>query len=520
MKKLNYILLLTILIFSSCGSDASEDEPEIINTAPNNFSISVSEIQSSKAKITWTKAIDPDGDLVSYTIALNNNVIAQNLSLQVFNLDGLTNETTYTIKITAKDSKGNQTISSETFSTTSLPIPTDFNITIANINFTGATLNWTASSTIENNEITYTILLNNEILLEGTKDLTYELNSLTHNTNYTGEIKAIADNGQIVKKSFEFSTLENTAPEAFELVYAESSGFSAASFSFNEANDPDNDALVYRVIVNDVDVTETLFVSTYSPPTPSYNHKLNNLEGNTDYEVKIKAIDTFDNETYSNAITITTGTTPPDNFEIRVYYVQDAIRLEWDWLTETQYTGGISNGVPVGSVFILDGVSDDLSKALTYNYETRSTAQFNTTLISPNEEHELQIVLDWGANTKKSYSNIVTVNNKIYSPTTVEVDNARIYNATSEFFPLQYTITFKDGLISEFETYEITEIKFHDKVFADYIFFEQGAQNKGYLTYNITQEDFNYLSEFTNGYIEIKDENGYHKIEFQYTIIN
>lgn len=517
MKKLNYLFLLVIItLINSCQSD---NDSEIPNSAPNNFTITVSEIQSSKAEIDWTQATDVDGDNVTYSVELNNTIITQNLSVLSYSLEGLTNETNYTIKITAKDSNGAETISSKTFLTTSLPIPQDFTITVSDIDYTSAVLNWTESSTSENNTISYTVLLNDEIVEENIKTLSYEFTSLEHNTNFTGQVKAIADNGQVLIKDFEFKTLKNNAPETFELVYAtNSNNFSSASFRFNAANDPENDVLEYRVILNNIDITETNYVSTYSAPTPGYNHSINNLEGNTTYELKIKAIDSFGNESLSNAISFTTNTTPPDNFNVEVYYVQGEIRLVWDRLTEFGYTVGSVNGEPVGSTFILDGVAYDLGLSLAYTYETQNTAQFNTDLISPNEEHELQIVLDWG--TKKSYSNIVFVNNKIYSTTTVEVNKATIINSTSQYFPLQFTFTFKDLFISEYEDYEIIEINFHEKSFYNYIFIEQGAQNKGYLTGNINQEDFDYLSQFSDGYIETKDESGYHKIVFEYTSAN
>ncbi len=517
MKKLNYLLSFAIIF--TLFNCKSEDDSEVPNSAPNKFTITVTEIQSSKAKLNWTQAIDPDGNTVSYSIELNDNIAVQNLSDLSYDLENLTNETSYNVKIIARDTKGAETFSTVSFSTSSLPVPQDFTISISEMDYTSATINWTESSTSENNAISYTILVNNEVVQENITNLSYEISSLEHNTDYIGQVRAIADNGQILMKDFEFKTLQNIAPESFELVYFSSYGFAAASFRFNEANDPEDDILEYRVILNNNDVTETLF-DLSSAPTPTFNHSIYNLDGNTNYELKIKAVDPFGNESFSNSIDILTDTTPPDNFNIDVYYVQGQIRLVWDRLTETGYTVGTSNGQPSGSVYILDGVEYDLGSALTRNNTTESTAQFNTDLISPNEDHELQLVLDWGFNNKKSYSNIVSVNNKIYSATTVEVNTVNIYNSTAQFFPLQFAITFKDALISEFEDYEISEIKFHDKTFQNYVFFEQGAQNKGYLTGNITQEDFNYLSQFNDGYIETKDENGYHKIEFQYTINN
>ncbi len=518
MKKPNYLLLLIIVtLLFNCQP---EDDTETPNAAPNDFSITISEVQSTTANLSWTQATDPDGDAVSYTVMLNNVVMDQNLSTYSNNLEGLTDETDYNVKIIAIDAKGAETTSLSSFTTTDLPLPEDFTITVDMITPGSAKLSWTASSTSENNTISYAVYLDSEIVAENINTLSYDLTGLNHNTTISGQVKAIADNGQTLIKDFEFNTPINLAPEAFELVYANAGGFSSAGFRFNAANDPEDDILTYYVLLNDTDVTDTLFDDSNSPPTPTYNHTITNLEGNTDYELKIKAVDPFGNTSYSNAITFSTATTPPDNFTVEVFYVQGEIRLVWDKLTERGYIEGSSNGEPVGSVYILDGQEYDISHALTYNHETESTAQFNTDLISPNEDHELQIVLDWGSDNKKSYSNVVLVHNRTYTPTTVNVMTARVNGPDADYFPLQFTFTFENGLISEFEDYEIEKIEFNDREFVNFVFFEQGARNKGYLTGSITQEDFNYLSQFSYGYIETKDENGYHSLIFQYTIEN
>ena len=203
-----------------------------------------------------------------------------------------------------------------------------------------------------------------------------------------------------------------------------------------------------------------------------------------------------------------------------VSYVDGEIVLIWDKLTEADFEFGTANNFLDKSIFILDGVEYNLGDAITSTGIDETFAVFGTHLISPNQEHTLQLVLDWGHNERKSYSNEVIVNNIIYTDTMAEVNAAKLYNSTAQFFPLQFTITFINGYISEFEDFEVMEIKFHDTVFEDFVFISQNEWNKGYLTGNITQEQFDYLKDFNEGYIITNDETGYHKLEFLYTIEN
>lgn len=518
MKKTNLLLLLLItsLLFNCQTDDAVSETP---NSSPGNFEITVSSIQSSKAILSWSKSIDPDGDAVSYSIELNNKNIAQNLSNLNYDMDGLSNETLYEVKIIAKDPKGATNVKSKTFSTTSAPLPSDFNVSIDDIDYTEATVTWTESTTSENNDISYSLKLNGETIVENTDNFSHQLTSLSHNTEYTGQIVARADNGQTFTKAFQFTTLKNEAPEAFELVYVAPS-FSYIDFKFNAAMDPEGDMLEYRVFLNDEDVTETLYDDSEHSPTPAYNSRIGGLLGNTGYELKIKAIDPYGNESYSNPINFNTQTSPPEHFEIMVSYVDGEIVLIWDKLTEANFELGTANNFLDKSIYILDGVEYNLGDAITSTGIDETIAIFGTNLISPNEQHTLQLVLDWGYNDRKSYSNEVIVNNLIYTPTMAEVNAAKLYNSTAQFFPLQFTITFINGYISEFEDFEVMEIKFHDTVFEDFVFISQGEWNKGYLTGNITQEQFDHLKDFNEGYIITNDETGYHKLEFLYTIEN
>ncbi|WP_421806415.1 fibronectin type III domain-containing protein [Flagellimonas sp.] len=511
MKKISLLsfLIIVCLVFG-CQSDDNEETP---NSPPKDFSITISSISSSKASLSWTKSEDPDGDQVTYAIELDGTKIAQNLTNLTYELEGLDDATTYEVKVIAKDSKGGENLKTKSFTTTNAPMPSDFVVTIETVDYSNATLSWTESTTTENNTVRYSIFLNGENILSNYNDLTYEFISLSPNTEYTGQIIAEADNGQTLVKNFQFITLTNESPASFELVSKEFS-FSYILFDFKESIDPENDDLEYQVFLNDEDITDLTFESGILNPNNNYfeNNIIRGLDGSTQYQLKIYAKDSFGNTSSSNVVDFTTNTAPPNNFEIEVTYVDDKIRVSWDGLTES---------IPTNSTFILNNQEYDLDLAtIIKNDETGGIVDFDTDVIAPNVDQNLQIAIEWSQDEQKSYSNVVMVKNVVYSDTTVNVNMAKLYNSTSDFFPLQFTITFVDGYISEFEDFEVIEIKFHDTVFENYVFFSQLEWNKGYLNGEITQQDFDYLENFSEGHLITKDESGYHLLNFQYTTEN
>lgn len=523
----------TLTTLLSCQSDDSNS----INLAPESFDIIVSEIQSSKAKLAWTKANDPEGAAVSYDIKLNNKEITTKNSNLQYELMDLENNKTYEVEIIAKDDNNNTTSSKTSFTTNDLPLPSDFEVIVKNVKYSTASLTWDESFTSENNSITYSVYLNNKLVQDNINELAYELNSLNHNTNYIGRLIATADNGKSLIKDFEFVTLENQSPTNFNLKlndeYSDHLGFAFVIFDFDEAIDPENDSIEYSAFLNGQDVYTDIFegviypdhLNTVSKPLPNKYLRLQNLNGNTTYSLQIQAKDTYGNVSFSNTIQFKTKTTAPNNFEINTYSDGNGnLYVDWNRLTETNFILGDINTLENISIYLLDGEKKSLSKVGVDHYADSHTATFNTSEIPANKEYQLQIVLDWKFNNKQSYSNVATVVNKVYSATSVKGKEAKIYNSGSAYFPLQFTVTFIDSLISEYTDYEITAIRINEYTFDNFVFIEQGATNKGYLTGNITQEQFDMLknSSTQNSGIEIKDESGYHYINMPngYSIVN
>lgn len=129
MKRYFVIITTSVLLFSCSkqenNPDINEDslvdeiegKEESVNLAPNDFEITVTKISDSQATLSWTQAIDPDSDAVTYNISLNDSLIAENILENEHQLTNLNELTNYSGEIIARDSANNETIVTFSFQT-------------------------------------------------------------------------------------------------------------------------------------------------------------------------------------------------------------------------------------------------------------------------------------------------------------------------------------------------------------------------------------------------------------------
>lgn len=140
MKLKKLIILILITFNFSCSTEENTQE-EIANSSPESFSLLNIEDKkldvSLNPTLSWSEAIDPDDDSVSYSVLIDQNsepstVVANNINSTFFTLqEPLQKCTTYYWKIIAKDSNGSTT-NSEIFQFDTYAV--DFeNVTISTI---------------------------------------------------------------------------------------------------------------------------------------------------------------------------------------------------------------------------------------------------------------------------------------------------------------------------------------------------------------------------------------------------
>lgn len=105
-KILSLLFLIVLFSFYSCTKTIftiEEPEQPAKNNAPGAFEISVTKITDQKVDIQWGKAIDPEGDALTYEIALNDSVIAYDINANQYVINGLMPEKEYKISVNALD---------------------------------------------------------------------------------------------------------------------------------------------------------------------------------------------------------------------------------------------------------------------------------------------------------------------------------------------------------------------------------------------------------------------------------
>ena len=115
-----YLFMLMGLAIISCKSD-DETITLLQNQNPGSFSIEVIEITDSSALLTWNSAIDPDGDVVTYTVFLEENAIESDIQETAFLLEDFMEQTSYSGKVVASDGNNGTSESSFTFTLNNSP---------------------------------------------------------------------------------------------------------------------------------------------------------------------------------------------------------------------------------------------------------------------------------------------------------------------------------------------------------------------------------------------------------------
>jgi hypothetical protein len=121
---LNVLFIIAVFTFVGCKKNNVSDNaanppppPNVNNNPPGQFTISLVTCSWDTATITWTKAIDPDNDSVSYKIYLNDTLKVENYKALSYTFKNLNEVTSYDVKILAVDSKLKETRSVLNFTT-------------------------------------------------------------------------------------------------------------------------------------------------------------------------------------------------------------------------------------------------------------------------------------------------------------------------------------------------------------------------------------------------------------------
>ena len=280
-------------------------------TAPGN--VAVTDVATTTAKVTWSEATDNVG-VVGYNVYLNEAKVNETLiTTTEYDLTALTEETAYSVRVTAVDAAENESERSEaaTFTTpktqdTEAPsVPAG--VTASDVTQTGAKITWTASA--DNVGVAgYNVYLGESRVNTSPVTVTeYDLTGLTANTEYTVTVSAVdaAGNESARSEAATFTTLaaeeekDNEAPSVPAGVTASDVTQTGAKITWTAS--ADNVGVAgYNVYVDETKVNTDKLVE-------GLELELTGLTPDTEYTVTVSAVDAAGNESgRSAAFTFTT----------------------------------------------------------------------------------------------------------------------------------------------------------------------------------------------------------------------
>ena len=217
--------ILSLGLLWACTEEPDQAE----NSNPGSFTVTVSDITENSAIVSWTAAADPDNDPVTYSLDMEGQTVASNLTATSYDLSNLTSGKEYRGKVVAEDGEGGSSEASFVFTTTAEQTnsnPGAFEVTVTEITDTGATLTWTAPDDPDNDVLTYSVATaDGSFATEGLTSTSYTFVELSSATAYEGFVIASDGKGGSSKAAYSFTTNEAVSPYTLDPALFTSSSF-------------------------------------------------------------------------------------------------------------------------------------------------------------------------------------------------------------------------------------------------------------------------------------------------------
>ncbi|WP_054722318.1 fibronectin type III domain-containing protein [Marinifilum fragile] len=196
--------------------------------------------------------------------------------------------------------------------------PSNFNISVKELTYNSAEIQWTASLISDKSKIVYDVYLNDELKAKNLENLSYRFEELEAVTTYNLEVIAKSTYDTQVIVSYDITTKDTPSPGAIALKMDE---LSTDQIKVSWANSDPTQTLSYAIYLDDVLKAENLTVSTFT---------FSELEGNKLYHIKLVGKNEF-NKTVESKLDLTTNDyADPSDFTLSVESVTgNGAKIVW-----------------------------------------------------------------------------------------------------------------------------------------------------------------------------------------------
>ena len=315
---LNLFYVFLILVVTGCSSDSTDDSMSEVDNTPDeitlsSFEIEFQEISQTSAKIMWTKVTASNNSAVNYSLFLDDELIAENLSEIEYTLVDLEMNTTYEVKIEASAEDAENSINTNEFSTFGTA-PSNFPITYKDNGCGVANISWPSPTVEDGSDYFYRIYLNGEHVETygsySTERTSFNL-LVTEGEEHTIKVIAISYSGAETEEEVSFLQVACPIPSDFEITASEITG-TTASISWTPSTMSDDSTVYYLVTANGVGYPAA---NTFIYRT---NYEFTNLDRNTTYEIIITARAPGTGKTKESTFTFTTTNDYPVHPDITI----------------------------------------------------------------------------------------------------------------------------------------------------------------------------------------------------------
>ncbi|MDF4201440.1 fibronectin type III domain-containing protein [Maribacter sp. SA7] len=315
---LNYFYVFLVLLITGCTSDSTDDTmPDVVDSADeitlSTFEIEFEDVTQTSATILWSEVTASNESTVDYSIFLNEELVAENLTELEFTVDELEINTIYTVKISASAENAVESINSSEFQTLGTP-PSSFPITYKDNGCGIAFISWDSPTVEDGSDYSYRIYLNGEHVETygsySTERTGFNL-LVAEGEDHVIKVIAASFSGAETEEEITFTQVACPIPSDFEITASNITGTSA-TLNWTASTMSDDSTVYYLVTANGVGYPAA---NTFIYRT---DYEFTNLERNTTYEVIITARAPENGKTKESTITFTTTNDYPVHPDISV----------------------------------------------------------------------------------------------------------------------------------------------------------------------------------------------------------